>query len=540
MRESWLGWFLRGILILGCLILVGRLFELQIIKGEYFRDLAEGNRIRRVPITAARGKIFARGGEVLVGNREVKKQVVFKPESGYEKLEDFGDVSDEEIITEWARVYKIGSSFAHVSGYLGEVNKDELSKINPECPEKGPMKMGSLIGRGGLEQEYECLLSGIDGEELVEVDSLGKEIRVLGRREPVPGQDIQTNIHFNLQQKVAEKMEGKEDLPAGRQGAIVVTDIKGEVLALYSSPSFDPNIFVKGGNSAEIERVLTNSDLPLFNRAISGAFAPGSVYKPVVAIAALEEGEIDKDFVYEDTGQIVIETPYGTFSYSNWYFTQYGRTEGEIKLVRAIARSTDTFFYKIGELVGIEKLVEWSHKFGLGEKTGIDLPGEITGLIPSPEWKERVKGERWFLGNTYHIAIGQGDIALSPIGVNSAISVIASNGYLCTPRIMKTQDCHKLGLNNENLNLVKQGMTGACSQDGTGYTFFDFNPQIACKTGTAETNEEGVTHAWFSVFGPSDFPEVVATVLVEKGGEGSRVAGPIAREIFDYWFEQSR
>lgn len=534
--QSWLGWFLRGVLILGFVIIIGRLIELQIIKGDYYRDLAEGNRIRRVPITAPRGTILARGGELLVGNREVKKRVIFDPGAGYEKTEDIGDATEEEIVTEWERIYKLGAAAAHVSGYVGEVNENELGTIDPQCPQKGPRKAGQLVGRSGLEEQYECVLSGIDGEELVEVDSTGNKIRVLGKKDPVPGESIQTTIHYALQEKVAEVVVKNEDMSSEKQGAVIITDPKGEVLALYSSPSYDPNIFVGGDEQKRIEKVLIDSDLPLFNRVIGGSFAPGSVYKPIVAIAALEEGEIDKEYIYEDKGQIIIESLYGKFSYSNWYFTQYGKTEGEIDLVRAIARSTDTFFYKIGELVGIEKLVDWSHKLGLGEKTEIDLPGEISGLVPSPAWKEKVKGERWFLGNTYHVAIGQGDLSLTPIGVNTFISAIASNGLLCEPKIAEDEKCKDLNINIDNLESVKEGMVEACSEGGTGYTFFDFSPQVACKTGTAETNEEDATHAWFTVFAPSDSPEIVATVLVEKGGEGSRIAGPIAREIFDFWF----
>lgn len=529
--QSWLSWFLRGLLILGFLFLLGRLVELQIIKGGYFRGLAEGNRIRRVPIAAPRGRILARGGEVLVDNKEVKKRVIFDPEEGYEKTTNLTDAKEDEIITEWQRIYKLGDKFAHVSGYLGEVSEEELGKVNPRCPEKGPKKLGSFIGRTGLEEYYECTLSGIDGEELVEVDTSGERVRTLGTRKPIPGEDIKTNIDNQLQIKVSQTLQGKK-------GAIVAADPNGEILALYSSPSFDPNFFVKGEDSQKIEAILKDENLPMFNRAVGGIFHPGSVFKPVVAVAALEEGEVDERFLFDDPGQIAIETPYGTFTYANWYFTQYGAKEGEINLVRAIARSTDTFFYKLGEFVGIAKLSDWARRFGLGELSGIDITGEVAGLIPTPEWKERVKGEPWFLGNTYHMAIGQGDIALSPLEVNSAISAISGGGKLCKPRVVKDPECRNLDVSSDNLKLVKEGMVGACTEGGTGFPFFDFEPQVGCKTGTAETNEEGKTHAWFSAFAPSDFPEIVVTVLVEKGGEGSEVAGPIAREIFDYYFNR--
>ena len=535
-RDSWLSWFLKGILILGFVIILGRLIELQLVKGSYFKKLAEGNRIRRVPIQAPRGRILARGGEILVGNLEVKKRIVFDPRIGYSKLGDIKGALPDEILTEWKRDYVLGSDLAHISGYLGEVGENEVDKVNPKCQEKGPRKLGSLIGRTGLEEMYDCNLIGIDGEELVEVDSQGVKVRTLGRREPIPGSDIKTTIHYGLQKHLAGLMHDSK-------GAVVVSDANGEILALYSSPSYDPNIFVDGENE-KIEEILNDSEKPFFNRVLSGGFHPGSVFKPFVAVAALEESAIDEGFIYDDPGVISIQTPYGDFSYTNWYFTQYGGREGEINLVRAITRSTDTFFYKIGELTGVDNLVIWATRFGLGEASGIDIPGEIAGLIPSPDWKEKVRGERWFLGNTYHMSIGQGDIALTPIGVNTAIAAIAANGNYCSPHIIANEEsgnfqCRDLDISGETIKLVKEGMRGACSSGGTGFTFFDFSIPTACKTGTAETNEEDKTHAWFTAFAPIEFPEVVTTVLVEKGGEGAHVAGPIARDIFDYWFVEN-
>lgn len=510
---------MKGLLIFGFLLLTGRLIELQVIKGGYYRSLAEGNRIRRVVIPAPRGLILARGGEILVGNK-----------------------------AEYQRDYPLGEAFAHVSGYLGEVGPEEVGKIDPQCLQKGPKLLGSLVGRGGLEERYNCLISGVSGKELIEVDTAGKKIRILGRNDPVPGRNIKTNIDYKLQKKAAEVM-------GDRKGAIIISDPAGEILALFSAPSFDPNAFLPGADKSTIAKILNDKDLPLFNRAIGGLFHPGSVFKPLVAIAALEEGEIDGNYTYEDTGVISVKTPYGDFSYSNWYFSQYGKTEGKIGLIKAIARSTDTFFYKLGELVGIEKLDEWMGNFGLNKLVGIDIPGEIKSLIPSPEWKLKEKGEKWFLGNTYHLSIGQGDLALTPLALNNIPSVIASDGKLCTPRIVNKEGfgksgCKDLKMKKENLNMVKQGMVEACSpalpaggSGGTGYTFFDWTSRpstsrsgpVACKTGTAETNEDGKTHAWFTLFAPADFPEIILTVLVEGGGEGSKVAGPIAREIMDYW-----
>lgn len=540
-NQSWLGWFLRGLLILAFLVLFGRLVELQVIRGSYFRVLAESNRIRRVPIIATRGRLLARDGEVLVGNKPIKRRVIFSPVEGYEKTDDLTGSTENDTIEESIRDYKKGKELAHITGYLGEVSPNEVGKIDPKCTDKGPKALGSLIGRSGLEEWYDCKLRGVDGEELVEVDSGGNMVRMLGKRESIPGEDIKTNINVGLQEKIAQLMYDKK-------GSVIVTDNDGEVLALYSSPSYDPNIFIAESKKDEVEKVFKDSNLPLFNRAIGGMYQPGSTFKPIIAIAALEEGEIDKDYTYEDTGSITIKTAYGDFTYNNWYLTQNGGTEGVIKLPRAIARSTDTFFYKVGELLGIDNIVKWGGKFGFDKKTGIDLPGEISGLVPSPQWKMKVKGERWFLGNTYHVSIGQGDLAVTPIGLNTAIASIANGGRLCAPTLVGQSECEDLNIERGSVDLVQKGMVDACSSGGTGFTFFDFKDKspdkvsVACKTGTAETGKKDTTHAWFTVFGPVDDEQddtnsaIVVTVLVEEGGEGSRVAGPIARDIFNYWF----
>lgn len=527
-NESWLSWFLKGLLILSFCILATRLFELQIIKGNYFRKLSEGNRIRKITIAAPRGKVLARGGEILIGNKEIKRKIIFEDDGQIKKVELSGNETDEIIISEYERTYPLNGAFLHVGGYVSEADENEVGKINPKCPQKGAVKLGSLIGRGGLESYYECELAGVDGEELIEVDTKGRKVRVLGEKKPIPGKDIKTSIDFSLQKEVSTFLEDKK-------GAIIVSDTLGNIISLYSNPSFNPNYFGKKQYFKEINDALNSSDLPLFNRAIGGLYHPGSVFKPVVVIGALSEGKIDENFTYKDEGIIRVNE----YTYSNWYFNQYGKTEGEIGIKRAIARSTDTFFYKVGEFLGADYIAYWANKFGYGKGSNIDLVGEVKGLIPTPAWKYEVKKEQWFLGNTYHISIGQGDLAVTPVEVNIASSVIANGGKRCDLTVVSKdtkKNCDSLGVKGEYLDLVKQGMADACSQGGTGYTFFDFEPKVSCKTGTAETNEDGKTHAWFTVFGPKDFPEIVSTVLVEGGGEGSSVAGPIARKIFDFWF----
>ena len=530
--QSWLPWFLRGVLILLFLVLFTKLFEVQVIKGKYYQYLSQENRIRHVPIPAPRGRILTRSGEELATNVEIKKRIKFATDGSFKITEDLTDAKPEEYIIDYKRVYPLGDKFSHALGYLAQVGADEVGKINPGCPEKGPRASDVLIGKTGLEQNYECFLLGTPGEELVEVGATGNDIRILGRREPIAGQDLKTTIDYGLQKEVASVMDGK-------LGSAIVTDTTGQILAFYSYPTFDPNLFIDKSNNQELAGLFKNPGLPFFDRVISGTYNPGSVFKPIVALSALQEGTIDKNFYYTDPGIITINN----YSYTNWYYTQHGGTEGSIDLVRAIARSTDTFFYTIGQMTGPNAIAKWAGSFGMNAQTGIDIPGEVAGLIPTPEWKEKTKNESWFLGNTYHMSIGQGDVSVTPIEINNYISAIASGGKICKPRFgfAVTSNCRTVDVSQDNLNLIEEGMKAACRQGGTAYTFFDFsqkhgNLDVACKTGTAEVGTDGTPHAWFTFIAPAENPQIVATVLVEKGGEGSSVAGPIARKIADYYF----
>ncbi len=526
--QSWLSWFLRGLLIIGFLILFAKLFEVQIIKGDYYRALSEENRIRHIPIPAPRGKIIASGGEILAGNVETKERIKFKSTGGYEITDDLTNATPEEIISDYKRYYPLADRAAHAIGYLTKANDTEVGKIDPNCPEKGPILSGALVGRTGLEEEYQCELLGTPGEELIEVNTQGKKVRSLGIKNPIPGQDIKTTINYSLQQEVAQDMEASEK---GKKGAVIVTDTTGGILAFYSLPSFDPT---------NIAPSLTDSNLPLFDRVVSGTFHPGSVFKPLVAIAALSEGSIDKNYQYNDQGIITVNG----FSYTNWFFTEYGRTEGMVNLTKALARSTDTFFYTIGAMVGPDNIAKWADAFGLDKPTGVDIPGETKGLIPTPVWKQKTLKESWFLGNTYNMSIGQGDVSVTPIELNTYISAVANKGVLCRPEFLTSSSpvCRGTGVSQNNLDLVIQGMQEACATGGTGYTFFDFpakhNGQtVACKTGTAEVGVVGLPNAWFTFFSPIDKPQIVATLVFEKSGQGADVAGPVARKIADFYFQ---
>ena len=511
-------YFFLGLLVIGFLVLLGRLFELQIIFGTKNRALAEGNRIKREVLPAPRGMIYDRNGKELVRNvpiYRVKENEDYKVISREEALGMEIRGETESLRMDIGREYLYGEALAHVLGYLGEVNEDEVkSRL---------FKPGDLVGRTGVEEQDDALLRGQDGGEVFEVDAQGNKIREIGKIEPISGKSLYLSINAELSKVAYEALEKKP-------GAVVATEPQtGQVLVLVSSPSFNPNDINP--------QSLSDKNLPFFNRAISGVYPPGSTFKIVTSMAGLEEGKIDSQTTWNDTGEIKV----GDYSYKNWYFTQYGRTEGTIDLVKAIKRSTDTFFYKVGEWVGPKKLAQWAEAFGLGRKTGIDLPREVKGLVPSPEWKEKT-GDRWFLGNTYHFAIGQGDLLATPLQINMMTEVIANNGRLCSPKVEKNngqkgEACQDLKLKQMNINLVKEGMKEVCSPGGTAFPFFEFQPQVACKSGTAEfVNAEGKTHAWLTSFAPVDSPEIVVTALLEGGGEGSYVAAPVVKKLMETWF----
>lgn len=565
-----------------------RLFDLTIINGRKFRQMSNENRIRELTIHAPRGIIYDRTGQPLVKNimefRYIKPCPIDKTNST-ESCTSFIEPAKAAEITanglspgeylerDYFRQYLSKSAVSHIVGYIGEIRQEELSD---EYYSLRKYKIGDWIGRFGTEAVFESTLRGRNGRELVEVDSNGNNIRILGTDAEKSGSDIHLSIDLRLSE-TAQKV-----FPKDKKGAIVVSKPDtGEILVLYSSPTFDPNIFFRGSEK-DVNIVINNSDRPLFNRVLSGTYPPGSTFKIIPAVAALEEKVITGQTVIEDTGVIKA----GTSTFANWYFTQYGKTEGAVNIVKAIKRSNDIFFYKIGEMVGIEKLTSWAHKLGLGNALGIELPGEAAGLVPDPKWKKeqfttpddkRLRNDLWYDGDTYNTSIGQGYLQTTPLQVNFWTNVIANGGYLCKPTIRQNKshdksDCRNLKISSNTIDLIEKGMIGACQTGGTGWPLFNFkiaNPKkdqnpyiyipIACKTGTAETGISiEKTHAWFTAYAPanqeidkrqmleipvnaqviSGKPEISVTVLIEEGGEGSSIAAPIAKAIFEDWFNR--
>lgn len=460
--------------------------------------LSDNNHIEQVTLTARRGRILDRTGVVLAESVESSQSA-------------------------WVRQYPLGAAGSSVIGYLSEVVESELGCTDGIC-----YRPGGMIGRTGMERALEQVLKGDDGGMINEVDAMGTVVRPRGRNESEPGQDITLTLDAGLQLAMYRALDEYrvEDEPI--RGAAVAMSLQGEVLGLVSYPSYDP---------ADINRYLRDTSEQYFlNRAISGTYPPGSVFKMVTGYAGLRDQVIDANTEIEDTGEIRI----GEYSYATWNYDRTGTREGHLNLVRALARSNDIYFYKLGEMVGIGDLVWMARQFGVGEETGIELPSEAAGLLPDPLWKERRTGERWFLGNTYHFAIGQGDILMTPLQV-ARMSAAVVSGRLCVAHLDSSRDpdCDDLGLATEDIAIVREGMRVACAPGGTAFTFFDFEPYVLCKTGTAQHSgqrEEGdLPHAWITVAYPGENPEMILTILVESGGEGSAVAGAIARRILDEW-----
>jgi penicillin-binding protein 2 len=593
------------ILFVAFFILVIRMIDLTLVRGYNFRVLAEANRTRELVRHAPRGILRDRSGQPIVDN--VVKYRLLKPCKAGENITIGGCVASlsktegDNLIksglplgsfleTDYERSYRNGEAVAHVVGYTGEVSDKELA--NEYYSLRG-YRPGDKIGRMGAEAIYEDKLRGRDGKELAEVDSEGRLIRMLGRDNEIAGSDVTLSLDLELSETV------RQAFPAGKKGAVIVTKpATGEILALYSSPTFDPNLFSLGMSGSQYTKITSDRALPMINRVIGGVYPPGSTYKMVVAIAGLEEGILTPAMTIEDTGIINV----GQFSFSNWYFTQYGQTEGLVNITKAIARSNDIYFYKAGEKIGIEKLAKWSKILGIGSKSGIELPGEETGLMPDPAWKNtrfhtaedlEARNNLWYDGDTYHVSIGQGYLLTTPLQVNLWTDAVAS-GKICQPTIEKVTKgnghppiCRELHLKSEVTDSIFSGMIQACDTGGTGWPLFGFGIKkvdpvqlsvqnsvmpttdksqpttftripVACKTGTAEIGDpQNKTHAWFTVFAPvpekftknitavegqtgiiTGEPEISITVLVEEGGEGSSVAAPVSKAILEKWFSR--
>lgn len=511
------GFFFVTIVLL--IVYISRLFQLTVVKGAYYEKLSTNNRIREIIIEPARGTILDRKGEVLARNVQYETEIDGRVPS--------------------RRVYTNPEAFAHVIGYRQIADDHDIS--SDPCIYK--LLTNDKTGKKGVEKTFECELRGVSGKKITEVDAMGKYVQTLSKIPPIAGKQIQLSLDKTLQEKAYELIKDS------RAVVVVLKPTTGELLALVSSPSYNPQFF----EDREVEqtaRYVSDDQKPLFNRATEGVYPPGSTFKLAVATAALEERVIDSDATIEDTGTILA----GAQQFGTWYFLEHGRKEGLVDMITAIRRSNDIYFYKVGELLGPTKIKDWATKLGLSNTFELPIP-EKEGVVPSEFWKEETLGERWYLGDTYNLSIGQGYVSVSPLQVAVMTATIANNGTKCDPTLLKSQTddrCKKLDISDETLAVIHEGMTEACTPGGTGWPLFNFAIHtatdsaraktplpVACKTGTSESHDpSGKPHAWFTAYAPIAKPELAVTVLVEAAGQGSDVAAPIAKELFKTYFER--
>lgn len=542
-REGWGRLALLKIFFtLLLLVLLMRLFYLTVIRGSVSRQLAEGNRIRYQEVEAARGKILDRHGNMLAESREqffLEKDGQSHEITGMQARDlEASGLAGENFLGELGRIrrevvreYPYGQTLSHALGYTSRVQEEDLAKNRD-------LSVADFAGRLGVEEIYDQVLRGANGARVVEVDASEHIITLLTAEDGDPGADLVTTLDLALSEKVYDAMAAALLRSSAQAGAVVVSRVDtGEILAMASAPAFDPN---------KVGQAVVDPRQPLFNRAISGTYTPGSVFKIVSAVAGLASGKITPETEIEDVGEFSI----GESKFSNWYFLNYGGRDGTLKIDRAIARSNDIFFYRLGERVGLEDLRKWALLFGFSRATGIDLPAEADGIVGDELWKIANRGESWFLGDTLHLAIGQGFILATPIQVNMATAAIANGGRRVTPHLALRvrQDgrvtdikvgSSTLPVAQSTLEIVREGMKLACERGGTAWPFFKAPYSVGCKTGTAE-RAQGNPHAWFTAFAPYESPEIAITVIIENGGEGSAVAAPVAKEVLDWYFAQKR
>ena len=561
-------------------VLIGRAAYLQIYQGEYYAGLADGNRIRIVPSMAPRGTFYDRNGELLVTNRpgfsvsllpltapisddviarlsdllkvptdEIKTKIA--GHSGFNPIRIKTDVTPDivSIIEEQKsqypgvvievtpiRDYILKQEGAHTFGYVSEINDTELEKMKDEG-----YKSGDIIGKFGIEKIYDKELRGENGGQQVEVDVSGKPVQILGRKEPVPGDDLELTIDIKLQQ-AAEKAVAEQltQIGAHAAAAVVMNPQTGEILAMVSRPAFDPNLFAHGISSKDWNQLNNNPYHPMDNKTITGEYPPGSTFKIVTGTAALTEGVVTPDEQIFDSGH-------------HWIIPK-GNADGEalgwLNFRSALAHSDNVYFYEMSNRLGIDRLEKYARMFGLGAKTGIDLPYEASGLVANRRYKEKNFDDgEWYLSETFDAAIGQGFNLVTPLQAAMVMGEIAADGKRYKPHVVnriiapdgsvvkdfQPELLSQLDVPEEDIKLVQDGLHDVTKYGTAASSFRGFTVDIAGKTGTAE-NSQGRDHGWFVAYGPFDNPNVVVAVIVENGGYGSQSAVPIGRKILEAAF----
>ena len=570
-RTKILNRIIIGVLV----IMLLRLFYLQVITGHEYRSQAENNRLRIIHTRTPRGIVYDQANIPLATNRRVFS-VFFDPvganqkerEQTYQKLVRIlldhnaafadelsrkgepvnqlqprrvaEDVSFETIAAlrensldlpgvyvkdEFIRYYPLGNGTAHLLGYLRKISIEKLQK-----PQFQDYEMNDQVGQNGLEELYEKYLRGRSGGWMIEVDAHGRKRRDVGLQPSIPGNNLVLNINYRLQKKAYELLQGK------RGTIIAMNPNTGEVLAMVSEPSYDSNLMSGPITQNQWSEILNDPGNPMQNRAIMGSYPPGSVFKLITATAGMETKAVTPKTVFSCTG---------TYPLGNWVF-HCSHVHGSLDLTRAISLSCNIYFYKTAQLVGIQRLLELAHQFCLGRTTGIDLLDERAGFLPSEKWKKKNRREGWFLGDTVQLGIGQGFLLVTPLQMVNLVSTIANGGTVYKPFIVKQiedgsgkvvkrmnpQILNKMDIPPDILEVLHKGMWGVVNGAGTAGLARLPGFEIAGKTGTAQSGWGGKDHAWFCGYGPYQAPKITVLALVEGGGFGGVAAAPLAREMF--------
>lgn len=591
--KKMVGFFVAIGLLLS--VLFARIIFLQFVHGDEYHSLAEKNRGRAVPISAERGTIYDRNGIPLTKNvpnfslavvpqdlprKTAEREAVIKrlstitgKEAGeirslletyqsyrFESIVITDDIAYDQALqilinasdlpgisihrgSKRLYVSDLPEAFSHILGYVGKISKDELDKKYSD----GYLPSDS-IGKTGIEKSYESSLRGVYGERRVEVNAMGREQSVLSEEAPAPGEHITLSIDAKMQTALYNILKrGLQTAGKKRGSAIVLDPMSGEVLAIVSIPSFNNNDFSGGIDAETYNTYVNNTDEPLFSRALSGTYPSGSSIKPAIAAAALAEGIITSMTSFLSTGGIQI----GQWFFPDWLPGGHGVTD----VRKSLAWSVNTFYYYIGGGyknfvgLGVEKMTSYLARFGFGSRLGIDLPGEASGFLPSEAWKETHKKEQWYIGDTYNLSIGQGDLLVTPLQIAGMTAAIANGGTLYRPHVAKEitfpltksiQAIEPVVLNpsvvpEEYLSIVKLGMRD-CVTVGSCHQLADLPFAAAGKTGTAQWSTGRSPHAWFTSFAPFSSPAITITVIIEEGGEGGIVAQPVAKEFYEWWW----
>ncbi len=576
----------QGRLAIASYVIVGMIalllfgfWKLQIIDSDRYSQLAERNRVRSIPIIAPRGSMLDRDGRVLVDNYpsfsvlllrdaptqvenllpqladglgmtldEVRQQIeaakampkfqpiIIKPEASQSDIAFIeshrADIPVLEMLMVYRRRYPRDSFLAHASGYVGEVSPEQVEDSNSK------LRPGGIVGKTGLEHQYNDILMGTDGLRRVIVNSVGKEVGRLEQQDAIPGKPIKLTIDYDLQVAAEAALNG-------RKGAVVVLDPRtGDVLSMVSRPAYNPNDFAVSISRDEWAKLNNDEDRPLLNRAIQAQLAPGSVFKIIMATAMLESKVLPENFTVFCPG-------YASF-YGRTFHCWDKRGHGTVDLHKAIVHSCDVFFYNVGKELGIDRISYYAMQLGLGRRTGIDLPSEETGMMPSEEWKQRVYHQKWFAGETISVSIGQGAVVTTPLQLARTIGGIATGGVFKQPHLLMTsQPVPEVDfpLQENSIEQVTQGMYGVVNEGGTAGLIKLQGVELCGKTGSAqvisnegkqraERSTELNDNAWFVGYAPRRNPEIVVSVLVQGGEHGASSAAPVARDIIKAYYDK--